>query len=300
MSRKLDFIVFGVPRSGTTAVTRYINCVPTIHCGIEGFGYRHDHAIIRAPEAFFDNPFFPNNEDSLKKSRKDIQRKEGKIEYYGNKLPKYFYRLQGVLDEIEHPRAILCYRDVEKAALSYTSRAHREGPWPRGHTGIYAVFDMMLQLHALSRVRNAEIIVVPHEALVKDWQATMTRAIEFILPGISFEFDMARVEATEERKTVEANMPRADLSPTDREAIAAIDGPGISQVLSRDEAYPLAEVADRIPGLVARLPQRMLAFANALMEKHEDPKTRDYYTRWLGRGRPAWRDVKGKTKAPAA
>lgn len=256
-NRPLDFIVFGVPRSGTTAAARYINCVGRVHCGIEGFGYRRDHRRIEGPKAFIDNPFHPFNERSQRFSREDIARKGDKIRVFGNKLPKYFYRLNGVLSEIGTPRAILCYRNAVKAAASYHSRAKRETDrWPEGHVGWFAAADTLLMLHALAGLdAKAEVMVLPHQALLHDSQSAIRKALAFVAPGIAPEFDPKALDAVQELKSKTTNQPRFDLTDWDRKVLSRIKPDRIDAVLDRPEPFMLSEVRDRLPALLADLPR---------------------------------------------
>lgn len=295
MSQKLDYIVFGVPRSGTTAVARYLNCVNEVHCGVECFGYGADHSNIFAPDAFINNPFYPSNESSLKYSRADIAKKGGKIAFFGNKLPKYFYRLQGVVNEIEQPKAILCYRHVEDAANSYTSRAKRDrDAWPEGHVGAYAALDMVLQLYAISQLKNAQVMVVPHAALRADWNATMKEVVQFIAPDLDPVFREDGQRYVEKRRKIEGAKPRTKIKPHDLKVIKRIGGDDIDRVFSNDKPYMLSEIEDQIPELVANLPKAFMKFARNVTAKHPDPKAGDFFNEWKKKAIPAWKMLRAQ------
>ena len=46
MAKQLDFVIFGVPRSGTKALVRALNLHPHVYCAMERFHFRADHAQI--------------------------------------------------------------------------------------------------------------------------------------------------------------------------------------------------------------------------------------------------------------
>lgn len=298
--RPLDFIVFGVPRSGTTAAARYINCVDQVHCGIEGFGYRQDHRLIEGPKAFIDNPFHPFNERSLKFSREDIARKGDKIRVFGNKLPKYFYRLNGVLSEIGTPRAILCYRNAVKAAASYHSRAKRVNDrWPEGHVGSFAAADMLLMLHALAGLdAKAEVMVLPHQALLNDSQSAVRKALGFVAPGIAPDFDPKALEEVQQLKSKTTSQPRFDLTDWDHKVLGRIKPARIDAILDRPEPFMLSEVRDQLPALLADLPQHPVRFIRRSVANHPDPAALEYFKTWRRRGKEAWENIRPTSPAP--
>ena len=51
MNHPLDFIVFGIPRSGTKALVRALNLHPNVYCAMERFHFRADHSRLTFPES---------------------------------------------------------------------------------------------------------------------------------------------------------------------------------------------------------------------------------------------------------
>ena len=54
MAKQLDFIIFGVPRSGTKGLVRALNLHPHVYCAQERFHFRTDHSRLVYPDSFLD------------------------------------------------------------------------------------------------------------------------------------------------------------------------------------------------------------------------------------------------------
>ncbi|MEO0913390.1 MAG: sulfotransferase [Pseudomonadota bacterium] len=289
MTRNLDFIVFGVPRSGTTAVSRYLSAVDEIHCGIERFHERMDHSTLTAPEDFLNLENLPEGHQNRRFSNEDIARKAGKIRIYGNKHPTYFYRLQGVLDEIGTHRGLLCYRDIGESARSYGVRAvNPTDSWPPGRAGLFAVGDMILQIKALARLERGEIMVVPYKALVADWERTMRTAIDFLAPDLDIVFNEERVagltrqkdRAKAKRDRVVSDNDGAVLTETDQAGVDLIAAEGVDELMSRETAFDISEVRSRLSAIADKLPDDPIAYVESMVERHENAATNEFFPRW--------------------
>lgn len=290
MNQKLDFIVFGVPRSGTTAAARYLSAANNVYCGVECFTHKIDHAGLRAPECFLRNPVLEEGSPNLRRSREDIAAKGERIRLYGNKLPTYFLRLQGVLDEIARPRALLCYRDIGDVAQSYATRANLPGDtWPQGRHGIFAAGDMVVMLKALSELARGEVMVIPYSAVLKDWPATFTEALQFLDPALEPNFDTGALRDIEAQHEKVANRLKPDLSPMDQRAVDRVRRSGAHDLLERDAPYLLSEVAADLPAVLEKLPRNPVNWVARLAREHPVAATRDFLPIWQQRVRKPWK-----------
>src|SRR4029079_8006644 len=97
MGRPIDFIIFGVPRSGTKALVRALNLHPHVYCAMERFHFRTNHARIIFPDSFLDTNATRDAEDLAKAKhiREELSDK-GEIRYAGNKLPRYYFALDRI------------------------------------------------------------------------------------------------------------------------------------------------------------------------------------------------------------
>lgn len=294
MTNKLDFIVFGVGRSGTTATARYLNAIDPIHCGIEAFPHFEDHSVLTGPESFLNHPFFKQDAMPVRISREDITAKGDKIKVWGNKMPSYFYRLNGVLGEIGKKKALMCVRNIEDVARSFTTRANNEkDTWNNGRIGMYAICDFIIELLVLSSLDpDADIMVIPYEALDNDWQGTMSAAAQFVAPEFPPDFNPERIAFIEAQKLRKKRVKKAPLTETERATIERIGGSDIAALFSRATPYNFSEVRDALPELVAKLPKQPINFIRRKIETYEDPNAADFLKTYLRRVRPTCKRLK--------
>jgi len=111
MSHPLDFIVFGVPRSGTKALVHALNLHPHVYCAPERFHFRTDHSRITFPESFLDASDVSDGEalEKIKRINNELTAK-GKISHVGNKLPRYYFALHRINREVPALKNVWIYR----------------------------------------------------------------------------------------------------------------------------------------------------------------------------------------------
>ncbi len=278
----LDFIVFGVGRSGTTAVANYLNAVETIHCGLELFPPFLDHSQLRVPDSFLNGPIVKNTTVNGKISFDALSATPNTITTIGNKTPDYYYRLGELLQEIDQPKAILCYRDIRKVAQSYSMRAAQENDgWPVGRTGIFACLDVALLLISLDSVSESNIFVIPHLALQTDWLKTMSGAAAFLTgheKPVFVERDIAIINSTKLRNQ---NTRKPDLTALEQEMLALIQPTGVNDFLVRDKTFMLSEVKQYIRSAVEKLNNDgLLADMIKIAKSLEDEEPAKIFRQW--------------------
>jgi len=282
----LDFIVFGVPRSGTTALAQYLSAVPPVHCGVEVFPTFLDHGTLDIPQAFIrcDHPQWkPSSAEAVTANR-------DRIRYYGNKTPTYFYRLPALLAELGMCPAICCLRPLPPVMASYSKRAVADSdPWPAGRHGLYAAGDAILLLHALSAVPSGlPVMLVPHAALRADWRAVMDRVLGHIAPGVVPEYDpdvLARLDQVRTKTEAQARPPR---DPVEDQALARLNRDGALTFFNQSEVVMLDDVRDMLAAVLAGLPPNPLNFVRRLAVQHTDPEARAYFETWRKPAGRAW------------
>jgi hypothetical protein len=111
ISKRLDFIVFGVARSGTKALVRALNPHPHVYCAMERFHFRADHSHITFPASFLDESDIADRHDLGKVSRvrEEIPGKT-EIRHVGNKLPRYYLAIERINHEVPALKNIWIYR----------------------------------------------------------------------------------------------------------------------------------------------------------------------------------------------
>lgn len=278
MTRKLDFIVFGLPRGGTTAVANYISAVPQLHCGVEVFPTYLDHRDLEIPKGFIERQHDLWNPSSVE----EITARGDEISHFGNKTPTYFYRLPSLLEELDNCPAIACVRDLREVATSYSKReADPEDPWKPGRTGIFAMGDALLMLHALHNVpEGSNVMILPQNALLADWKATMTRAVGHIAPGVAAAFDEDRLKKINKVKRQTMAKEKPPLEDAERRALNRLRKAGLVDLFARDEIVMLEDIRGDIARIIKECPPNPVNFVRQRGADHSNPQVMEFFQGW--------------------
>jgi hypothetical protein len=302
--KKLDFIVAGTARSGTTAVGNYLSAVRELHCANEVIPWKADHSTMIAPECFtaplkdmVDRPNKAKKARKLYDSAKEIAAKGDAVRFYGSKVPMYIHRLRGVLSEIGRPCAIVTTRSLRPVATSYFRRASEpDDQFANGRTGIFAAGDYLMLAHLLAHAPAGQVMLLPHEALVKDWEQTMRAAIGFIAPGLNATFDPAAIGKIKKRyEELKARPARAEaaLIPYEDSIVSEVEAMGLDTLLSRDVPYLVDDVQDDLRRMLPSLP-KVVPWVEARLADHPLPATRTFMDgKWREMAMTGWQQIYG-------
>lgn len=278
MIRKLDFVVFGMPRGGTTAVASYISAVDALFCSNEVFPTFMDHSGLDIPAAFLEQQANLQNPRSVD----DIRTRGDEILRFGNKTPTYFYRLNPLLEELDNCPAIACVRDPRAVANSYSMRASApKDLWQEGRVGLFAIGDALLLLHALHQVpADANVLIMPQNALLDDWSGAMQQAIAHIAPDIPAVFSPARLKRIDRRKKKFGSREKPGLEAVEERALKRMERDGVTAFFDRRDVVPLDAVRGEIGEILARTPANPVNFIHRLVADHPNPEALAYFDRW--------------------
>lgn len=305
MIRKLDFVVLGLPRSGTSAMARHLSSLPGIHCGQEVFPTFLDHATLPIPDSFLSHPD-PHWSD---RSVETVRARRDRIRVYGNKTPTYFYRLPSLLDELDNAPAVVCLRDLQAVAASYARRAgDAQDSWPAGRVGLFALGDALLMLHALAAVpARARVLLVPQQGLLTDPAGVMGRVVAHVAPDLAPGLTPAMGDALAGLRHTARPAPLArpadpspgpDPSPDpdpDAAAWSVLARAGVPDFFATGQIRDLAACRDEIAALLAATPPNPVAFLRRQIADHPNPAAADFADRWRRHGGRLMRSL-----APAA
>ena len=278
MVRKLDFIVFGMPRGGTSAVSRYISSVDELYCGLEVFPVGLQHDRIDVPQAFLERQHPRWSPVAVK----DVMERADTVQRYGNKTPYYIYRLPAILRELDNCPAVGCVREVRPIAMSYSTRAaNPRDTWDTGRRGLFAAGDAVMLVHVLLNLPpRTNVMIVPQAALLADWRAVMTKVVGHIAPGTPAVFNPERLGEIDEIKTSQVGRTKVELVDVEEEALARLEGTGLGELFSRDDVFLVNDVRDELAAIKAACPPDPVAFIGELAERHPEPTLMEYYGRW--------------------
>jgi hypothetical protein len=307
MDRKLDFIVLGTGRSGTSAVARYLSAVRGVHCGLELFSPWTDHRRLHPPACFEEltKEELPKGirhpkPQLLRLSLDEIRRRGGDIRYFGNKTPNYFFRLRGLLDEIAPGKAIVCWRDLMSVAESYARRADDpEDNWHPGKRAIFAAADTMACLQSLLDIKGHDVMIVPNRAMVKDWNSVTRQMIAFLLPDFGeVSYDPVNLAAIERllARAKAAPRPLPTWSPTELLALETVKKTGIDVLMNRNSVFLLSEVSDQLRTIAALLPEDIVRHTQSLVEGDGKAQGIECFRMWSKMHVRGIRNIQRETK----
>lgn len=162
----LNFIVSGVPRSGTSAFARSLNLHPKLFCGIECFPITYDYAGFAAPQSFLslaDADTRTRAQDNSLEALNNKLATGNPPTLYGNKLPRYYFCLWRLQRENMQPQILHLYRDPIATAQSWDRRAAnpKDSLWQRGQIGLFAVAECFIALLRLAQL-DQPICLISH------------------------------------------------------------------------------------------------------------------------------------------
>jgi hypothetical protein len=266
MSRPLDFIIFGVARSGTKALVRALNLHPHVYCAMERFHFRTDHSRITFPQSFLDTSEIRDPIDLKKNERmsEELAKKED-VRHAGNKLPRYYFALERINQEVPALKNIWIYRSPYGFMPSWNRREleNQRGQWPAGQVGLFGLLELLVCIGSCLRLRK-DVFIFPYEHGLSDSPAVTLQALEFLgadpslYDGKTFEQRQRRRRKTQLLRKGSGSR-RSDLKVYEEELLDALQVQTLDSILRLDRgvmlselAAPLGDYLDRIVGVLPR------------------------------------------------
>lgn len=287
----LGFVVFGVPRSGTTAVARYLNAHRDVICLHERFDPGLKHAGLTFPDALFDAPWGgeANRKQNLLRFAGD---KTGPITLWGAKTPRYYLRLPRVMAGVPSGRGVHCYRRAEDVARSYNDRADNPADHWRGQLrGLFGMLELPICIARMLTTKG-EFLTVPHAATLADARGTAADILAFLAPGTAHEADDAAFAAADDIGAARLSRVRPPLAEVEQEAAALIGADRIDAILSGPKPRRFAEVADAARDWLASLPPDLVHRGTLMAEAYGPGVAAFARDVWAPEARPAWQDAR--------
>jgi hypothetical protein len=159
----LNFLLLGVARSGTTAVTEALNCAPGIFCGMEALPAADTCARVKFPESFEALvPKLSGVHGSMLRRLLDEKRHTAYL--IGNKDPQYYGTLRALTSASPYLKLIFIYRSPTGFLNSWNRRAaDHADDWHPGQTGVFGVLCLLAYLRQLQRIQT-DCVLVSYDA----------------------------------------------------------------------------------------------------------------------------------------
>ncbi|MEM1430201.1 MAG: sulfotransferase [Pseudomonadota bacterium] len=281
LSRGLDFIVCGVPRSGTSATVQYLNACTGLRCFSELFHENADHAAIRLPEglaAMAGDADIPANKAEQARHWLDRYDTEIAPSLVGNKMPAYYLFLGRVLDALSTGRAIVCLRDIAGIMGSYNARARRGTEWHAGRTGMFAGGEQLVLLKALLHARDRDLLLLPHAALLHDPQATTEAMVAFLSAGTerAMRIHEDQVEGVR-AQGAEKRAAHTPLNATEEQVAALFQTDGLQALFASPRPIHIRDLPAPAAAEMAALPSDVVGYLEPFATGSEHIPNRHFW-----------------------
>ena len=293
MSRPLDFIIFGVPRSGTKGLVRALNLHPHVYCAMERFYFRADHSALTFPESFVDASGSRNRDDADKiDAIKTELAEKHDVRYAGNKLPRYFFALSRINHEVPRLKNIWIYRSPYGFLPSWNRRElnNSRGQWPAGQVGLFGLLELLVCIENCLDLPK-DVYVFPYEAGLGHSDEVIRQTLDFLgaNPGLyqeqAFEKTQRRKHSKRVTRTGNGSSGVA-LSDYEEELLDVLHIRDLDLILNQGRsvmvsriASPLRDYLDRITPI---LPEALDRAFSACGNETVPSFGREYFHRYRG------------------
>jgi hypothetical protein len=288
MARPLDFIIFGVPRSGTKALVRGLNLHPHVYCAQERFHFGADHSRLGFPESFLDSSTARNTEDigKIEAIAEGIAGKE--VRHAGNKLPRYYFALDRINREVPGLKNIWIYRSPYGFIPSWNRREQDrdKGQWPVGQIGLFGLLELFSCIESCLKLKK-DIFIFPYNPGLGRSPDTLLQALDFL--GADAALYDQRAFEKEQRRQGKKRKRRGDgaapmpVQDHEKDLLETLRVRELDSLIERGRGLMLSEIAlplqDYLDAITPLLPE---AIDRAFVTCNSQEVTafgRDYFQR---------------------
>tara|TARA_B100002003_G_scaffold238962_1_gene257779 strand:+ start:4407 stop:5303 length:897 start_codon:yes stop_codon:yes gene_type:complete len=147
----LDFFVFGVARSGTTALTNAFNLHPDVFCGVECFHPALDHSKLDIPVDFTNLDIVGERKANI---NSELMAKKESSSIFGNKFPRYYLHVDNVVGKSSGAAPIGIHRESLGFIPSWNDRAEVGTGWNKGRGGVAGIIEQFIFFSAILKARS--------------------------------------------------------------------------------------------------------------------------------------------------
>jgi hypothetical protein len=283
MSKPFDFIVFGVPRSGTKTLVRALNLHPEVYCAMERFHFRTDHSRSVFPDSFLDASDITDRHDlgKIKRIREDLAKK-AEVRYAGNKLPRYYFALDRINAELPALKNIWIYRSPYGFMQSWNRREleSRKGRWRAGQVGLFGLLELFCCIENCLRL--------PKDVFLFAYEHGLNRSPEPVDDALAF---LGAAPGLHDRKTFKADYlgkrqaasHRLPLASYEEEILDTLRIKELDAIMAQTRGVMVSELAGPLKsylnGATSILPRAIDAAFSACDNKAVPSFAREYVKR---------------------
>lgn len=290
----LRFIVFGVPRSGTSALVRALNLHPNVLCADELFHYRADHSRLRYPESFLASHRLTQIPARRRLQVLRAEAMEKDVLYVGNKSPRYYLVLPRINREIPGLQNLLIYRSPYGVLPSWDrkEREHRVAYWQAGAVGLFGFLDLLVCLN--NATRQEGVFVFPYHFGLNESVEPIRAALDFI---------GADPAAFDEHTFVTKHLPkratskrRLEVQPYEREFLDAVGASELDEIFRDNWGVMTPGLVSMVSGYTRSIGARLPKAIDDAFRDADNPAALYYGARYVDLHRPELAELLELTK----
>jgi hypothetical protein len=240
LKRSIDFAILGVPRSGTSALTRAVNLHEEIFCGMEFLRSSDNHRTINYPADFRALEHLTVNQRSILDR---LIRDKANPKLLGNKQPRYYLALQRLTASVPGLKLIWLYRSPRQYAQSWQKRAENDQDvlWHRGQTAVFGILEGLICAKVMAN-SGESVLVVPYGALF----LTNPDSLADIFTFLDVSASPRAVNNFQDRMFDRAliKQKRRDISKQQGDLLESMNYREMDSVLDRPSVFMLHDVVD--------------------------------------------------------
>jgi hypothetical protein len=263
----IDFVVFGIARSGTSVLVEAINTQPALFCAHElGLATRHWASRDEVLHDILARS--PTGTSSYRgRGRAALEQKmaRGGVSVLGDKMPEYFLSLGDLTRRHPGIRKLCIYRSPIEFTDSWDrlGKAGTPNGWPAGRVGLFGLFDLLILLQVLCDA-GEDAAIVSHRALFHTSGQDFPDVVRFLASG-PLEVDQAAF-----RSRHFARRKPMDLDARDGPYGEVIWNSGLRDLdafMARDSFISAPEAAAFLNAAVPVLAERLPALFDAAYQR---------------------------------
>lgn len=178
------FILDGVPRSGTTAISNAISMHTETFCAIERYQIFADHDVCLTPDNLGDEsvpPAFTGEKQIPSVNMEILAHRERNIRSYGNKTPRYYFNALDICDrsDVEY---LVIVRDPLEICSSWNTRAGDAGDdWLPDNVGLFSLMEFLQVCHVLANIDPEKAYIALYDEMFFDnWRDGVAKLFDFL------------------------------------------------------------------------------------------------------------------------
>lgn len=234
------FLVFGVPRSGTTFLAHLLNSHPEVFCGLEAFPPHKLDVDMLSPNEFISGAY---TDAARNDAAKTLVGKSASLVAIGDKYPRSYFNQDAYRPNLERAVGIVVIRDPGEVFASFDQRAQNpEDDWHPGMRWPVAYLEHLALFDFISTLSDCALWAVGYKQMTDPDQRFKCADRIFGMLDLQRTRSVTRFLEASVKRTVESRRRVRIMSPVQKRLLATRHMRLISEVGESDRVFELADL----------------------------------------------------------